>query len=1489
MHRLLPVFQTLAMLGLLCLAGQAQAVTYSLEPNQRDLPPCSGNWTRSNGNTVYTCSGQVTLKTGDVVTAGKAATIRAVGFSIATTTFGSSSVPITVQAGSDGITGTGTNSFSASVLSSSGISLSNATIAGSLTANEFIKLDGGSVEGQVSSVSGAIQLTNVKVADAITANSGGIKLSGGSVIGLVNSDCCDVVINDTNLQNGARSGSSSLSIAGGTIQGAFSSVNNPATFSDVTLVSGTVEAGSISFTNSTVGSAAASVTMTSRYAPITLSAAQVYGDLTAPDYSTVNVTNGSNVYGTCKPNSTPANACKSSMLLLSWWLDETSWSGAASEVLDRSGNGLHGRTFNGAATANAAPALTSETGQGTCRYGSFSSSASQYVETAHNSLLTLQQSFTIGVWVKPRSLPSAGLMSILSKDENYEFHLNPNGTVNWWWQTAGPDATVQFNSSRALTVGQWNHVLIRYAAGDQRIYINGSLAGSAQFSGTPRGNTDPLQLGWDQIAGRHFDGDLDELRIFNGALSDAEIAALVAERHACDRLLQCVSDNFDAGNLSATDWVISSRGATPFTPVVVDGRLRLTSNQGNVATATALQRLFPAAGNYIQVEFDYYAYDGTGADGIALILSDATQTPQPGGYGGSLGYAQLNGTNGFAGGWLGVALDEFGNFSNPTEGRQGGPRQIPDSVSLRGSGSGTTGYRYLRGTEGSLNPSVDSAGSKRASPGHRYRITVDGRNGSQSLVTVERRIGSAYEVLPNLNAYDVMTAGNLQDDVPERFYLSLTGSTGGSTNIHEIDNLQVCATEIEPVGQQIHHFDLRYSSPSLTCNPQDVTVTACLNEDCSRVYEDEVAATLTATNEAVWHGGNGVTFSGGSTQLKLQVTKPGEAVIDVGGSTPPARSFGEPTCSTPDCKLFGVESGFVFDVPTLIANRPQAEIALRAVKTDPNDPQRCVAGFGGGEKTIQFSSSYDAPATGSKPVVVNGAEVRAEPVDLLLKFDDEAKASLSVRYADAGSMVLNAFYAPMEGDEAGLEMRGADSFLSKPYGICIETDIDLRAEQAERCNEGDFTDSLDSCPVFTRARDEFPVRFKAVGWEADGEPLVADQLCTGNGTTPNFQMAGIALSNERVAPSPGADAELGVKTYDDGLDPDLGDTTTVENQWVSEVGIFKLLASPSSLYFGETVGGGESNLVGRFIPARLEAAGAASLAPSCGSFSYQNQPMSFAPAEQPRLTVTAYNSEGEVTRNYDRGPFWRLDPPARDDYVSVVGKAALDARLKTLETATLEQDSADDGDGSRVFRWTGEQLTYVPAERPGLDDLPFTAEIQQTISAGALTDRDEVCYAVDGACQAYSYAFSQTPGSEVRLGRLRIGNVHGSELQGLDLPMSVESWQAVGAGAAFITDAADTCTTSAALGLPALQGFTGSLDSGDTAASVGELTAGQGVIRLSAPGQGNHGSVQVTLPDMPSWLRHGWDGGSAQSARGIATFGVHKGSPPLIFRREVYR
>jgi MSHA biogenesis protein MshQ len=306
--------------------------------------------------------------------------------------------------------------------------------------------------------------------------------------------------------------------------------------------------------------------------------------------------------------------------------------------------------------------------------------------------------------------------------------------------------------------------------------------------------------------------------------------------------VSCVCDTFGRASLNpstiyGSNWIVSTSDGTGIVPSIVNpGYLRLTDRTANNAKAATVPGIFPAAGNYISVEFQHYAYNSansgnigncasnTGADGIAVTLSDYSVTAVPGAFGGSLGYAQhTNPSNvvGFAGGWVGIALDEWGNFQNPTEGRNGGPGPRCESVGVRGSGSGMTGYPWVGGSA-TLTPRIDNYTSTAPSPGYYYQVIVDARNAGnptpETFVSVGRDTsgtGTAYSTL--VAPFDVFAANAGQAVVPSNWQISFTGSTGGSNNIHEIGGLRICAQTVAPpsggTASGFNAIDEAYGTP----------------------------------------------------------------------------------------------------------------------------------------------------------------------------------------------------------------------------------------------------------------------------------------------------------------------------------------------------------------------------------------------------------------------------------------------------------------------------------------------------------------------------------------------------------------------------------------------------------------------------------------------------------------------------------------------------
>lgn len=217
--------------------------------------------------------------------------------------------------------------------------------------------------------------------------------------------------------------------------------------------------------------------------------------------------------------------------VLLWSMDETSWNGTAGEVIDSSGNGLNGVSVNGANTAFVTPAIAGS--PGTCRYGGLDGT-DDYLEVADNALLDITDELTVMMWLRPTAYPSGGnLKSFMSKDNNYEAHINSAGQVYWWW---GGGAQ-QLTSAGSVALNSWTHVAIVYsrAGGFQRIYLNGVQdPNTNNQTAALATNSLPFQIGGDQgFAGREFSGLVDEVYVFRSALSQTRIQQYMNATHAC--------------------------------------------------------------------------------------------------------------------------------------------------------------------------------------------------------------------------------------------------------------------------------------------------------------------------------------------------------------------------------------------------------------------------------------------------------------------------------------------------------------------------------------------------------------------------------------------------------------------------------------------------------------------------------------------------------------------------------------------------------------------------------------------------------------------------------------------------------------------------------------------------------------------------------------------------------------------------------------------
>jgi Concanavalin A-like lectin/glucanases superfamily len=209
--------------------------------------------------------------------------------------------------------------------------------------------------------------------------------------------------------------------------------------------------------------------------------------------------------------------------LVGWWkLDETSGTSAS----DSTGNGNTG-------TTSGSPAWTT----GGMVNGALTITGAQYVAVPDVASLQLAGSWTVSSWVNFSALPgSNGVACMIQKTNttgnNYELCYANNFLGTWsglMVYFAGTLGSEWAESSSAISLNTWYLVTGVWDSSSNYLYlyVNGSLVASAHSGDPPlSGGGVPLHLGNGQYTNAPINGTMDDARIYNRALSAADIKTL---------------------------------------------------------------------------------------------------------------------------------------------------------------------------------------------------------------------------------------------------------------------------------------------------------------------------------------------------------------------------------------------------------------------------------------------------------------------------------------------------------------------------------------------------------------------------------------------------------------------------------------------------------------------------------------------------------------------------------------------------------------------------------------------------------------------------------------------------------------------------------------------------------------------------------------------------------------------------------------------------
>ncbi len=210
--------------------------------------------------------------------------------------------------------------------------------------------------------------------------------------------------------------------------------------------------------------------------------------------------------------------------LVAWWkLDD----GSGTIAFDSSGNGNDG-------TLEGDPQWV----EGQLGGALEGDGSGDYIRVPHSDSLDISDAVTVALWVYGGIPPD----QVICKGSgggawvaSYSFRIDDNSSyvrqINFRGRVGTNDDAL--NSASPIPEDEWTHIAITFDASaqgnNQKIYINGQLDIESRSENPLSTNTDDLLIGADAYGDTrwHWQGMLDDIRIFNQALPEGQIQAIM--------------------------------------------------------------------------------------------------------------------------------------------------------------------------------------------------------------------------------------------------------------------------------------------------------------------------------------------------------------------------------------------------------------------------------------------------------------------------------------------------------------------------------------------------------------------------------------------------------------------------------------------------------------------------------------------------------------------------------------------------------------------------------------------------------------------------------------------------------------------------------------------------------------------------------------------------------------------------------------------------
>jgi hypothetical protein len=201
-------------------------------------------------------------------------------------------------------------------------------------------------------------------------------------------------------------------------------------------------------------------------------------------------------------------------LVAGWSFNEASGTSAA----DSSGNGNTATLINGVTR-------TAGSSGGGLRFDG----ANDYIAVPNSPSLDISGTgLTLTMWINPAA--AGGDSVVLGKFWNttmtapyYQYGLELAGGTTPTFQVGTTSGVLSASMGSALAVNQWSHLAVVFNGSQVQYFVNGILLTTAPLPATIAARGNSLHVGADNNIWQFFNGSLDEVRIYNRALTAQEV------------------------------------------------------------------------------------------------------------------------------------------------------------------------------------------------------------------------------------------------------------------------------------------------------------------------------------------------------------------------------------------------------------------------------------------------------------------------------------------------------------------------------------------------------------------------------------------------------------------------------------------------------------------------------------------------------------------------------------------------------------------------------------------------------------------------------------------------------------------------------------------------------------------------------------------------------------------------------------------------------